>query len=225
MENLSDNLCRLHEETLQWRNPERQMEDEEQEKEDQVILDSLLHEVPLTQSPASETVPVSAVPLTQIPIPTPGPILVRSEPVSTMDLSIDEDRIPFPAVSMNVPIQNLQSAAHSSFGGFEFQGNFSSQARPEFNIGTIPVSTYPGLDGHPKRITPIPISPAPSQPSEPVMGKSPEELLEETSGLIQKYERAKAEDEKLVKKYTDAQRTKHVYGVQFGDKKSTDVTH
>ena len=29
MENLSDNLRRLHEETLQWRNPEQHMEDEE----------------------------------------------------------------------------------------------------------------------------------------------------------------------------------------------------
>ena len=147
----------------------------------------MLHEVPLTQSPASETVPVSAVPLTQIPISTPGPILVRSEPVSTVDLSIDEDRIPFPAVSTNVPIQNVQSAAQSGFGGFKFQGNFSSQARPEFNIGAIPASTYPGLDGHPRRITPIPISSAPGQPSEPVMGKSSEELFEETS-VIQKYE-------------------------------------
>ena len=29
MENLRDNLRRLHEETLQWRNPEQHMEDEE----------------------------------------------------------------------------------------------------------------------------------------------------------------------------------------------------
>ena len=29
MENVSDNVCRLHEETLQWRNPEQHMEDEE----------------------------------------------------------------------------------------------------------------------------------------------------------------------------------------------------
>ena len=78
MENLSDNLRRLHEETLQWRNPEQHMEDEEQGREDQAILDSLLHEVPLTQSPASETVPVSAESLTQIPIFTPGPNLVRN---------------------------------------------------------------------------------------------------------------------------------------------------
>ena len=124
MENLSVNLRRLHEETVQWRNPEQHMEDEEQGKEDQAILDSLLHEVPLTQSPASETVSVSAVPLTQIPIATPGPILVRSEPVSTVDLSIDEERIPFLAVSTTVPIHNVQSAAHSGFGGFKFQGNF-----------------------------------------------------------------------------------------------------
>ena len=166
MENLSDNLRRLHEETLQWRNPEQHMEDEEQGREDQTILDSLLHEVHLTQSPASETVPVSAVLLTQIPISTPGPILVRNELVSTVDIGIGENRIPFPAVSTNVSVQNVQSAARSNFGGFKFQGNFSSQARPKFNIGAIPVSTYPGLDGYPRRITPIPIFEGPFQPDE-----------------------------------------------------------
>ena len=75
-----------------------------------------------------------------------------------MDLGNGEHRIPFPAVSMNESVQNVQSAAQSSFGGFKFQGNFSSQSRPEFNVGAIPASTYPGLDGHPRRITPIPIS-------------------------------------------------------------------
>ena len=75
MENLSDNLRRLHEETLQWRNPEQHMEDEEQGREDQAILDSLLHEVSLTQSLASETVPISAESLIEIPISTHALIL------------------------------------------------------------------------------------------------------------------------------------------------------
>ena len=166
MENLSDNLRRLHEETLQWRNPEQHMEDEEQGREGHVILHSLLHEVPFTQSPASETVPISAESLTQIPISTPGPNLVRNEPVSTVDFGNGEHRIPFPAVSTNESVQNAQSAAQSSFGGFKFQGNFSSQSRPEFNVGAIPASTYPGLDGHPRRITPIPISEGQFQPDE-----------------------------------------------------------
>ena len=166
MENLSDNLRRLHEETLQWRNPEQHMEDEEQGREDQAILDSLLHGVPLTQSPTSETVPVSAESLAQIPISTLGPNLVRNEPVSTVDFGNGEHRIPFPAVSTNESVQNVQSAAQSSFGGFKFPGNFSSQPRPEFNVGAISASTYPGLDGHPRRITPIPISEGQFQPDE-----------------------------------------------------------
>ena len=135
-------------------------------REDQAILDSLLHEVPLTQSPASGTVPVSAESLTQIPIFTPGPNLVRNEPALTVDFGNSEHRIPFPAVSTNESVQNVQSAAQSSFGGFKFQGNFSSQSRPEFNVGAIPSSTYPGLDGHPRRITPIPISEGKFQPDE-----------------------------------------------------------
>ena len=56
------------------------------------------------------------------------------------------------------------------------------------------------------------------------MGKRSEELFEETYELIQKYERDKAENEKLAKKYADAQRTRHIFGVQPSDKKSTDVT-
>ena len=50
--------------------------------------------------------------------------------------------------------------------GFKFQGNFSSQSRPEFNVGAIPASAYPGLDEHPRRITPIPISEGQFQPDE-----------------------------------------------------------
>ena len=124
MENLSDNLRRLHEETLQWRNPEQHMEDEEQGREDQAILDSLLHDVPLIQSPDSETVPVSAVSLTQIPISTPGPNLVRNEPVLTVYFGNGEHRIPFLAVSMNESVKNVQSAAQFSFWGIQVSKKF-----------------------------------------------------------------------------------------------------
>ena len=91
---------------------------------------------------------------------------MRNEPVLIVDFGNGEHRIPFPAVSMNESVQNVQSAAQSSFGGFKFQGNFSSQSRPEFNVGAIPASTYPGLDEHPRRITSIPISEGQFQPDE-----------------------------------------------------------
>ena len=152
LENLSQNFRRLQEEQLQWSNPEQQMEDEELGREDQAVLDNLLKEVPLTQSHASETIPVSAVSSAQISMTLSEPSFVQIAP--TLYLNADGERIQSPVLPMNAPIQSM---AQPSFGGFKFQGNFSSTSSPEFNVGAIPSSSYPGLDGHPKRITPIPV--------------------------------------------------------------------
>ena len=164
LENLSENFRRLQEEQLQWNNPEQQMEEEEQGRADQAILDDLLKEVPLTQSPASETIPVSAVSLPQFSMAIPGISLVQSAPVSTINLTADGEGTPISAVETNVLVQLM---AQTSFGGFKFTGeNFSNDSGPKFNVGAIPVSTFPGLDGHPRRITPIPISKGPIQSDE-----------------------------------------------------------
>ena len=84
---------------------------------------------------------------------TPEISLVQRAPVSTINLNVDEERIPISAVQTNVPDQQV---AQTSFGGFKFTGgDFSGLSSPKFNMGTTPSSSYPGLDGHPRRITPI----------------------------------------------------------------------
>ena len=60
---------------------------------------------------------------------------------------------------------------------------------------------YPGLDGHPRRITPIPISRAQNHPSDAAVIKSPEEIQRDASELIQRYEAEKTAAEALAEKY------------------------
>ena len=52
---------------------------------------------------------------------------------------------------------------------------------------------YPGLDEHQRRIIPIPITPALSQPSSSAIQKSPEQIQREASELIQRLEKEQAE--------------------------------
>ena len=54
-----------------------------------------------------------------------------------------------------------------------------------FDVPASKPPTYPGLDGHPRRITPIPISVAMSEPAVGVM-KSPDQIRQETAELIQR---------------------------------------
>ena len=82
-----------------------------------------------------------------------------------------------------------------NFGGFSVPGNFYTPAS-----ATLP---YPGLDGHQRRITPIPVTPTLSQPSALHTPKSPEQLQREASELIQRLEKEKAEREEAAKKYRE----------------------
>ena len=94
----------------------------------------------------------------------PGISLVQSAPVSTINLTADGERTPISAVQTNVPAQPM---AQTSFGGFKFTGgNFSNDSGPKFNVGALPISTYPRLDGQPCRIIPISISKGPIQSDE-----------------------------------------------------------
>ena len=64
-------------------------------------------------------------------------------------------------------------------------------------MGTTPSSSYPGLDGHPHIITPIPVSQ--NQPPVQNMEKTPEEIQKGVSDLIQRYENEKKAQEDLAK--------------------------
>ena len=171
------------------------MEDEEQGRADQAVLDDLVKEVPLTQSPASEPISVSGVSIPQFSIATPETSLVQSAPVSAIDFKMNEERIPISAVQTNVPDQSM---AQTSFGGFKFTGgDFSRFSSPKYDMGTTPSSSYPGLDGHPRRITPIPVSQ--NQSPVQVMEKTPEEIQKGASDLIQRLENEKKAREDLAR--------------------------
>ena len=71
-----------------------------------------------------KTVSISVESLTQIPISTPGPNLVRNEPVSTVDFGIGGDRIPFLGVSMNASVQNVQPSSSIQFWGIQVSREF-----------------------------------------------------------------------------------------------------
>ena len=59
-------------------------------------------------------------------------------------------------------------------------------------------------DVQPRRITPIPISRSQNQPSDAAVIKSPEEIQQDASELIQRYEAEKAAAEALSEKYRQA---------------------
>ena len=199
LENLSENFPRLQEEQLQWDNPEQQIEEEEQGRVDQAVLDDLLKEVPLTQSPASETVPVSAVSFPQFSMTILASSFVHHAPVPIIDITADGEGIPVSAVQTNVPVQSM---AQTSFGGFKFTGgNFSSDSGSKFNLGAVPSTSYIGLDRHPQRITPIPVSSAQNQPKVPAVPRSPEEVQRDIAESIKKQEMEKAERARVVTQY------------------------
>ena len=54
------------------------------------------------------------------------------------------------------------------------------------------------MDGHPRRITPIPISV--NIPIPAINVKSPDQLMQETTELIQRHEQGKKQQERLSKK-------------------------
>ena len=84
-------------------------------------------------------------------------------------------------IPISVPqfIPQTERMTSSEFQGFNFQGNVPSSSRPT----SMPIP-YPRLDGHKRRITPIPISATENQPSSPAMYKTPDEIQRGASELI-----------------------------------------
>ena len=128
----------------------------------------------------------TAVTVAQFSAPIFYPSLVNP----TLPMNVSE------GTSVSVPIFNSPIQQTMSSGFQEF--NFPSSSRPS----SIPMP-YPGLDGHQRRITPIPITPIASQPSVTAVSKPPEQVQREASDLIQKLEKEKAEQEALAKLYRE----------------------
>ena len=135
------------------------MEIEGDEEHDELNAE-LLKEVslPLTVAPEPISfVPVSGLPFMPIPQSTINP--EGNQPSFSFSPAEDADIQARFAGLRAVP----QTMPESSVG-FSFEQNSFGQEKGSpklFNMGSVP-STYPGLDGHPRRITPIPMSRAQS---------------------------------------------------------------
>ena len=149
-----------------------------EEREYQNMQETLLQEVS-SAFPAATTVnpPVAMPSSMEIPATT---MLEMNEASSsslptnaTKEMQEKLDRLRMPAV-IEAPEKEKEQKEETPF---------------YFNIPATNVSTYPGLDGHPRRITPIPVSTAVSDQ----MVKSPEQIARESSDLIQRLKQERQE--------------------------------
>ena len=158
-----------------WEETETPMEMDEDRLHNE-LQENLLEEVSLSfphvgiagNPSASTPIPIS--------VPTPVPIL-RESSTSVLPESADQ--------RMKDKLDKLRESVREGrqvSGGFDTPFSFSTPAS-----ATLP---YPGLDGHPRRIIPSPISVASPQPAFTV-GKSPEEIRGGVDELIQKLESEK----------------------------------
>ena len=90
-----------------------------------------------------------------------------------------------------------QSAIHVSESGA--QGNVQFSTIGKYYTPASATLPYPGLDGHPRRIIPTPVSVAMSQPPAVIM-KSSDQIRQETAELSEKLENEKTQQEELAKK-------------------------
>ena len=184
MENLGESVKQLREEVNAWGRPEEQEE-----------LDDLMKEVPTIPS-SSEQPQVSNQSLA-VTLETPtviNPILSGPSSgsiLSTSDPTLTEMQKRFAALKIG------QSAINVSRS--EVQGNVQSTFMGGFYTPASVTVPYPGLDGHPRRIIPTPISTAVSQPPATVM-KTPDQLRQETVELIQRLQKEQKEQEELARK-------------------------
>ena len=159
MENLGENSKELRDDMLAVNIAEQQMEIEGDEEHDKLNAE-LLQEVSLPLTAVSEpisSVSVSIPPSMSIPQFAVNPDL--SQPSFAFSPAVDADIQTHFAKLRAGPQTTPEISAGFSFGQNPFgQERGSSKL---FNMGSVP-STYPGLDGHPRRITPIPMSTAQS---------------------------------------------------------------
>ena len=159
MENLGENFKELRDDMLAVNIAEQQMEIEGDEEHDKLNAE-LLQEVSLPLTAISEpisSVSVSIPPSMSIPQFAVNPDL--SQPSFAFSPAVDAD--------IQTRFAKLRAGPQTTpeiSAGFSFGQNSFGQERGSpklFNMGSVP-STYPGLDGHPRRITPIPMSTAQS---------------------------------------------------------------
>ena len=139
MENLGESLKQIKSEVNDWEEDGTPMETDE-DKLYHDIQKALLQEVSLSfpHVGSTESTPIS------IAVPISTPVLSESS-TSVLPESADQ-RMKDQLVNLRAPVSKRESASNG------FNSSFS------FSTPTSATLPYPGLDGHPRRITPIPVS-------------------------------------------------------------------
>ena len=156
MENMGENFKELRDDMLAVKIAEQPMEIEGDGEHDD-LTSELLQEAPLPLTAVPEPIPsvsVSIPPSMSIPQSAVNPDL--SQPSLVFSPAVDAE-IQARFAKLRV---GSQTAPETS-AGFSFGRNSFGQEKGSsrlFNMGSIPENTYLGLDGHPRRITPIPMS-------------------------------------------------------------------
>ena len=215
MENLGDSIKYMKSEMAAgWGQEEEPMETEE-EKEHQKLQETLLQEVSSSFVHVDPAItPTAKVPISMdIPVPT---VTVNEASSSSIPADADErmkarlDEIRQPVIEEKP--ENVQK---------ETQFNFDVPTSVTVNPVYTPISSpfhYPGLDGHPRRITPIPMS-IPGIPismglssgqSKPVGQPDPDQGLTFAEELEQIRKRDEAAMAKLEKEMAQAEIQKSV---------------
>ena len=176
-------------------------------------LDSLSHEVSL----GIPMVPEQSQPPVQtqaVNIPIPPTSMSASTPQASRpcisffydDLQEAQQRLTALRTGHHKTIAPVSSTLYNT--GDNEQGIAQTSAKEDLSFAgnydtpasmTLP---YPGLDGHPRRIVPTPVSVATLQPPV-VTQKSPEQLKQETDELIQRLRNEKEEAEKRAQEYAE----------------------
>ena len=206
MENLGENFKELRDDVLAVKIAEQQMEIEGDEEHDNLNAE-LLQEVSLPLIAIPEPIPfvsVSIPPAMSIPQSAVNPDL--SQPSFAFSPAVDKE--------IQARFANLRAGSQTTpeiSAGFSFGQNSFGQEKGSprlFNMGSVP-STYPRLDGHPRRITPIPMSTTQS-------GRTSQSTIGHTSISTR-------EEEFIKKEVRDA--IKQVFpGIKFGEKEQAELS-
>ena len=188
MENLGDSVRKLGEKVHAWGEPGN---DGWGYPNDQEILDEIRDNFPEVTSPSEQPQGKDQTPSANLQIPpVTQPIL--SNPMSESDIETDGPNL----LDMQKKLTALKTgppAIKVSKSGEQGDAHFGKYYTPASM--TLP---YPVLDGHPRRITPIPVTVTMRPPA--VNVKDTDQIAQEKDALIKRLENEKKQQEKLVTK-------------------------
>ena len=154
MENLGENFKTMQQEMNAWQSGYHDAEEEYREMNEQILKEVPLASQAEIRPVMTENPPIISIPpavssqFTSLPmyrIPQPSFPMVEERDDQTMDEAIKARWAKFSAMRANVPISTVQASQATIPQFFNVKG--SQKGMP-----------YPGLDGHQRRITPIPVS-------------------------------------------------------------------